>query len=202
MDLSLRLRETMLRDRHRLARRLRQLEQEAAGSSPPQTLFELPGFGEFKQRLDASTRLAEQRLASLPPISIPSELPIAEHASVIADLLRQHQVLIVCGETGSGKSTQLPKIGLQAGFGRFGLIGHTQPRRIAARSVAARLAEELGTTVGAGVGFKVRFTDRSTSQSWVKLMTDGILLAETQGDPWLNEYDLIIVDEAHERSLN
>jgi ATP-dependent helicase HrpA len=111
-------------------------------------------------------------------------------------------VVIVCGETGSGKTTQLPKICLDLGIGARGLIGHTQPRRLAARSVATRLAQELKTQVGAGVGVKIRFHDKSTPESWVKLMTDGILLAESQSDPYLNAYEAIIIDEAHERSLN
>ncbi|MGB0438462.1 MAG: DEAD/DEAH box helicase, partial [Mycobacterium sp.] len=113
-----------------------------------------------------------------------------------------NQVVILCGETGSGKTTQLPKMCLELGRGVHGLIGHTQPRRIAARSVAARIASELKTEVGAAVGFKVRFSDQVSERSYLKLMTDGILLAEIQSDPQLNAYDTIIVDEAHERSLN
>ena len=120
----------------------------------------------------------------------------------IAAAIREHQVIVVCGETGSGKSTQLPKICLELGRGVEGLIGHTQPRRIAARSVATRIAEELGVSVGREVGFKVRFADATSQQTYIKLMTDGILLAETQSRPFLDEYDTIIVDEAHERSLN
>ena len=117
-------------------------------------------------------------------------------------MIANHQVVIVCGETGSGKTTQLPKICLDLGIGARGLIGHTQPRRLAARSVATRLAQELKTQVGAGVGVKIRFHDKLTADSWVKLMTDGILLAESQSDPYLNAYEAIIIDEAHERSLN
>ena len=117
-------------------------------------------------------------------------------------MIAKNQVVIVCGETGSGKTTQLPKICLDLGIGARGLIGHTQPRRLAARSVATRLAQELKTQVGAGVGVKIRFHDKSTADSWVKLMTDGILLAESQSDPYLNAYEAIIIDEAHERSLN
>ena len=120
----------------------------------------------------------------------------------IAAALAAHQVIIVCGETGSGKTTQLPKICLQLGRGQRGLIGHTQPRRIAATSTAKRIAQELGSPPGMHVGFKVRFNDTLSSGSWVKLMTDGILLAETQGDPLLKQYDTLIIDEAHERSLN
>jgi ATP-dependent helicase HrpA len=111
-------------------------------------------------------------------------------------------VVIVCGETGSGKTTQLPKICLELGRGVAGLIGHTQPRRIAARATASRIAHELKSELGATVGYKIRFTDRIGPQSYIKLMTDGILLAETQGDPLLSAYDTLIIDEAHERSLN
>ncbi len=131
-----------------------------------------------------------------------AELPVNERRAEVAELIGKHQVVIVCGETGSGKTTQVPKICLELGRGARGLIGHTQPRRLAARSVATRLAQELQTQVGAGVGVKIRFHDRTTPDSWVKLMTDGILLAESQGDPYLSAYDTIIIDEAHERSLN
>lgn len=202
MDLSDRIREAMVRDQYHLRRAFDKLQQEARRNRPPSPLESLDGFTTLVERLEASIAKASRRASSLPPLHIPPELPIAQHAEGIIELLRREQVIIVCGETGSGKSTQLPKIAMQAGFGIRGLIGHTQPRRIAARSVAARLAEELGTELGEGVGFKVRFSDRSSSQSWIKLMTDGILLAETQGDRWLADYDLIIVDEAHERSLN
>ncbi len=142
------------------------------------------------------------RRAGLPRPEFQGDLPVNERRDDIADLIRKNQVVIVCGETGSGKTTQLPKICLDLGLGARGLIGHTQPRRLAARSVATRLAQELKTQVGAGVGVKIRFQDRSTPESWVKLMTDGILLAESQSDPYLNAYEAIIIDEAHERSLN
>lgn len=138
----------------------------------------------------------------LPPITFPEELPVSGKRKEIADALRAHQVIIVCGETGSGKTTQLPKICLELGRGASGLIGHTQPRRIAASSTAKRIAQELGSPLGEHVGFKVRFTDTLSSGASVKLMTDGILLAETQTDPLLKQYDTIIIDEAHERSLN
>ncbi len=144
----------------------------------------------------------QARAAAKPPVRYPPELPVAQRAGEIARAIRAHQVVIVCGETGSGKTTQLPKICLAAGRGERGLIGHTQPRRIAARAVAARIAQELGQAVGAAIGFKVRFTDETRPEAYVKLMTDGILLAETQGDRDLLSYDTIIVDEAHERSLN
>ena len=139
----------------------------------------------------------------VPPISFPESLPVSARREEIALALQQHQVVIVCGETGSGKTTQLPKIALQLGRAAKGrLIGHTQPRRIAASSVAKRIAQELNSPLGEVVGFKVRFQDRLQSGASVKLMTDGILLAETQSDPLLRGYDTLIVDEAHERSLN
>src|SRR5690242_17991177 len=135
-------------------------------------------------------------------ISYPPELPVSQRRDEIAAAIRDHQVVVVAGETGSGKTTQLPKICLELGRGRKGMIGHTQPRRIAARSVAERIAEELGTELGDLVGYQVRFTDRTSKRSRVKLMTDGILLAELQRDRQLRRYDTIIIDEAHERSLN
>ncbi|HEY4316886.1 MAG TPA: ATP-dependent RNA helicase HrpA [Herbaspirillum sp.] len=138
----------------------------------------------------------------LPPITYPEELPVSGRRQEIAAALRANQVIIVSGETGSGKTTQLPKICLELGRGQAGLIGHTQPRRIAASSTAKRIAHELGSPPGEHVGFKVRFADTLTKGAWIKLMTDGILLAETQGDPMLRQYDTIIIDEAHERSLN
>ena len=142
------------------------------------------------------------RAARRPVIAYPPELPVAQRADEIATAIRDHQVVIVCGETGSGKTTQIPKICLAEGRGERGMIGHTQPRRIAARAVASRIAQELGTEIGALVGYKVRFTDHTRPEAFVKLMTDGILLAETQADRLLAAYDTIIVDEAHERSLN
>src|SRR5687767_1225665 len=136
-------------------------------------------------------------------ITFPPELPVSARRDDIAAAIRDHQVVIVAGETGSGKTTQLPKICLELGRGGDGkLIGHTQPRRIAARSVAERIAEELGTQLGDLVGYQVRFTDRTSKASRVKVMTDGILLAELQRDRQLRRYDTIIIDEAHERSLN
>ncbi|MBS1159139.1 MAG: hrpA [Proteobacteria bacterium] len=157
---------------------------------------------DFAALLAKSRTALEQRQRSLPKPEFQADLPVNERRSEIAELIRKHQVVIVCGETGSGKTTQLPKICLDIGRGAAGLIGHTQPRRLAARSVATRLAQELKTQVGAGVGVKIRFQDRSTADSWIKLMTDGILLAESQSDPYLSAYDTIIIDEAHERSLN
>ena len=141
------------------------------------------------------------RFSTLSP-DFPPDLPISARRDEIAAAIAAHQVIIVCGETGSGKTTQLPKICLTLGRGAAGLIGHTQPRRLAARATASRIAQELGSPLGQVVGYKIRFTDRVSSESYIKLMTDGILLAETQGDPLLAAYDTIIIDEAHERSLN
>ncbi len=138
----------------------------------------------------------------LPSVSFPEELPVSGRRDEIAAALRANQVVIVSGETGSGKTTQLPKICLSIGRGEKGLIGHTQPRRIAASSTAKRIAQELGSPPGMHVGYKVRFNDTLSDGAWIKLMTDGILLAETQGDPLLRQYDTLIIDEAHERSLN
>ena len=145
---------------------------------------------------------AAARRSRLPIISYPEELPVSARRADIARAVAQHQVVIVCGETGSGKTTQLPKICLELGRGIHGLVGHTQPRRIAARATAARIAQELGTELGSAVGYKIRFTEKSSRDAYIKLMTDGILLAETQGDPDLKAYDTLIIDEAHERSLN
>ncbi|MBF0955373.1 MAG: DEAD/DEAH box helicase, partial [Actinomyces sp.] len=145
------------------------------------------------------------RAAAIPLISFP-DLPVSARRDEIAQAISQHQVVIISGETGSGKTTQIPKICLQLGRGVAGMIGHTQPRRIAARSVAERIAAELGQKVGKEpgevVGYQVRFTDEVGPTTLVKLMTDGILLAEIQSDPMLRRYDTLIIDEAHERSLN
>ena len=151
--------------------------------------------------MSTATRRAPPRNA-IPPISFPEELPVSGRRNEIARAIGEHQVVIVCGETGSGKTTQLPKICLTIGRGQQGLIGHTQPRRIAASTIARRIAQELDTAPGEVVGYKVRFSDRTRPGASIKLMTDGILLAETQADPRLSAYDTIIIDEAHERSLN
>jgi len=181
------------------ARRLRALSRElrqAAGPKRDKAQADLAAL------LEASRAAVGARRERLPKPEFQLDLPVNERRADIAELIAKHQVVIVCGETGSGKTTQLPKICLDLGIGARGLIGHTQPRRLAARSVATRLAQELKTQVGAGVGVKIRFQDRSSADSWVKLMTDGILLAESQSDPYLNAYEAIIIDEAHERSLN
>ena len=144
----------------------------------------------------------QRRLANLPRPTYPDELPVVARRAEIARAIEANQVVIVCGETGSGKTTQLPKICLDIKRGVHGLIGHTQPRRIAARTVASRIAQELQSPLGHAVGYKIRFSDRVSADTYVKLMTDGILLAETQGDRLLRAYDTLIIDEAHERSLN
>src|SRR4051794_5514565 len=148
-------------------------------------------------RLATRERLIVQR-----PIRYPDTLPIAARRDDLVAAIRDHQVIVVAGETGSGKSTQLPKLCLDAGRGIDGMIGHTQPRRVAARTIAERVAEELGTTVGDGVGFTVRFDDRVGDGTLVRVMTDGILLNELHRDRDLRRYDTLIIDEAHERSLN
>ncbi|OOG63924.1 ATP-dependent RNA helicase HrpA [Rhodanobacter sp. B04] len=152
--------------------------------------------------IERSAAKRAARKASKPAIRLDESLPITARADDIVALIRKHQIVVIAGETGSGKTTQLPKLCLAAGCGEAGMIGCTQPRRLAARSVAHRVAEELGTPLGEQVGFQVRFNDQVSERSLIKFMTDGILLAETQGDPWLSAYDTIIIDEAHERSLN
>ncbi len=156
----------------------------------------------FGQALQASVQAFEQRAASLPAITLDDSLPIAREGGRIVELIRSHQVVVIAGETGSGKTTQLPKLCLAAGRGVAGMIGCTQPRRIAARAVARRVAEELAVPMGGAVGYQVRFNDNLGQDTRIKFMTDGILLAEIASDRWLSNYDTIIVDEAHERSLN
>ncbi len=156
----------------------------------------------FDKALAVSVARREARAARVPEVSLDESLPIAREGERIVELIRRHPVVVVAGETGSGKTTQLPKLCLAAGRGVAGMIGCTQPRRIAARSVARRVAEELGTEIGRGVGYQVRFTDQVGEDTHVKFMTDGILLAEIASDRWLSAYDTIIIDEAHERSLN
>ncbi len=154
----------------------------------------------------AHNSLSRRGANPIPAFDFPEELPVSARRDDIAQALKQHPVIIVCGETGSGKTTQLPKIclslGRGVGAGGQGLIGHTQPRRLAATSVAKRIASELNSELGAVVGYKIRFNDQISRGASVKLMTDGILLAETQTDPLLRAYDTLIIDEAHERSLN
>ncbi len=192
-ELTERLPLAMAADAVRLAARIQRARARRAAE---------PEWTRLAADLARSMAKREARARDKPAIRYPGDLPVAQRAGEIERAIRSHQVIIVCGETGSGKTTQLPKICLAAGRGEAGLIGHTQPRRIAARAVATRIAHELGEPVGGAVGFKVRFTDHTRPDAYIKLMTDGILLAETQGDRELAAYDTIIVDEAHERSLN
>ncbi|ARF56154.1 ATP-dependent RNA helicase HrpA [Streptomyces gilvosporeus] len=191
-----RLPELMLRDQQRLGRRLDGARRIRKPEARAAVLAEIAaGIDE------AELRIAERR-AAVPEITYPDELPVSQKRDEILQAIRDHQVVIVAGETGSGKTTQIPKICMELGRGVRGLIGHTQPRRIAARTVAERVAQELRTPLGEAVGWKVRFTDQVGGDTLVKLMTDGILLAEIQTDRELRQYDTIIIDEAHERSLN
>ena len=160
------------------------------------------GLSKIEEKYRKSHEIFLKRLAALPKPEFDNTLPVHEKLEEIKKAIAENQVTIICGETGSGKTTQLPKICLELGRGAAGLIGHTQPRRLAARSVAERIAEELKSEIGSAVGYKVRFTDHTSRDACVKLMTDGILLAETQTDRYLAAYDTIIIDEAHERSLN
>ncbi len=184
----------MWRDQHRLQRRLHDVGRLSGDKR-----------GSTVAKLASDVATAQQKVAHrtslLPTISYP-DLPITARREELLEVIANNQVVIVAGETGSGKSTQLPKLCLELGRGVLGLIGHTQPRRVAARAVAERVAEELGSEIGQTVGYAVRFTDRVGEDSLVKVMTDGILLAETQRDRWLSAYDTLIIDEAHERSLN
>ncbi|WGL16373.1 ATP-dependent RNA helicase HrpA [Microbulbifer bruguierae] len=187
----------MGRDRFRLQRTLSNARRRLQEGKPADRMLE-----QLEAQITASQALAEARRSKLPWVEWPEELPVVARRQEIAELIAANQVVVVAGETGSGKTTQLPKICLELGRGIFGQIGHTQPRRIAARTVANRIAEELGQPLGDSVGYQVRFTDQSTEHTHVKLMTDGILLAEIQRDPLLSHYDTLIIDEAHERSLN
>jgi ATP-dependent helicase HrpA len=200
------LQTCMLADKHALRRKLRDvadLQKSLQKLSDENAKLKVQRLlGEIAQKVHVSQTKFAARLAHLPKPEYPLELPVSARRDEISAAIQKNQVVIVCGETGSGKTTQLPKICLELGRGVSGLIGHTQPRRIAARSVASRIAQELNSPLGEVVGYKVRFNDKITDGSYVKLMTDGILLAETQGDKFLNAYDTIIIDEAHERSLN
>jgi len=187
-ELEKKIGQCMLRDQHRLRKALARTRAEDAEG--------------LSRQIDKSIAEHEQRLKTAPSISFPEALPVSEKREEIAEAIRNNQVVVIAGETGSGKTTQIPKICLELGLGYKGLIGHTQPRRLAARAVAERIAEELGQPLGKSVGYQVRFEDNSSADTLVKLMTDGILLAEIQQDRFLSKYEVIIIDEAHERSLN
>ena len=177
----------MARDRHRLNRLRKDKRTETA---------------EIEKLIEQSNHKVRQRLARLPKIKLNQDLPVTQYADRLIAAIQKHQVIIVAGETGSGKTTQLPQIAMLAGRGLTGMIGHTQPRRLAARSVSQRIAEEVGEKLGESIGFKIRFNEQGSQDSIVRLMTDGILLAELTNDRFLSKYDTIIIDEAHERSLN
>lgn len=188
--------ECLIKDRFRFSKRIdgaSKIKNESARNAV---------FDEIALDIAQSMMVVEQRKQQMPKIEYPALLPVSQKRDDIAQAIAHHQVVIVAGESGSGKTTQLPKICAELGRGKYGLIGHTQPRRLAARSVANRIAEEMETELGGFVGYKVRFTDQISDQTQIKLMTDGILLAEIQNDRFLNQYDTIIIDEAHERSLN
>ncbi|PNV33883.1 ATP-dependent RNA helicase HrpA [Streptomyces sp. DH-12] len=196
-SLASRLSELSLRDAHRLGRRL----EGARKIRKPEARAAV--LGEIEAEVAAAEERMAARRARVPEVRYPEQLPVSQKKDAIAEAIRDHQVVIVAGETGSGKTTQIPKICMELGRGVRGMIGHTQPRRIAARTVAERVAEELDTPLGEAVGWKVRFTDQvNPDATFIKLMTDGILLAEIQTDRELRAYDTIIIDEAHERSLN
>jgi ATP-dependent helicase HrpA len=187
-----------LADRHLLRGLLSKIDRLESGSQD----YRL-GLAELEKRIRNSRAEVQARADNIPAeISLPDSLPVSERAEEIVELIKGHQVVVVAGETGSGKTTQLPKLCLRAGLGRFGMIGHTQPRRLAAVSVASRIAEELRSEPGQGVGYQIRFSDQTVKNTYLKLMTDGILLNEIQQDRFLNNYDALIIDEAHERSLN
>ncbi len=189
--------QIMLKDQFAARRNIQSIQSRLKASKPVDELLV-----KLQKQVDRSAQQLQARLQNKPLTSYPDELPVSQKRDEIIAAIEKNQVIIICGETGSGKTTQLPKMCLDAGLGIRGIIGHTQPRRLAARSVANRIAEELKTQTGNAVGYKVRFSDALNDNSLIKLMTDGILLSETHHDPFLNQYDCIIIDEAHERSLN
>ncbi|MFQ3280922.1 ATP-dependent RNA helicase HrpA [Reinekea sp.] len=187
----------MAKDRHGLLAKCRKIQTMQKQHKPTDQALQ-----RLDQQFRVSSEAYKQRLERLPEIKLADDLPVTEHADKIRSAIRDNQVVVIAGETGSGKTTQIPKLCMLEGRGIAGLIGHTQPRRLAARSVASRIAEELNVKLGELVGYQVRFTDESNDQTAIKLMTDGILLNEIQFDPYLSKYDTLIIDEAHERSLN
>ncbi len=195
-----RLPDVMTRDREIYSGRLKKIQQKSKGEKPSKHLFQ--HLSTLEKSVETSIRKKQKRHARKPAVTFPIALPITDKKDEIVRAIRANQVVIIEGETGSGKSTQIPKMCLEAGLGIGGMIGCTQPRRIAATTIAKRIALELGEKTGNSVGYKIRFKDRISSDSYIKIMTDGILLAETQHDPNLYEYDALIIDEAHERSLN
>jgi len=198
-NLEVKIRECLSKDKAGFKRRLKLIRQKNKSKTSE-------GVSESIQKLskhiDKSIAVLNQKKSNIPAVEFPENLPITAKLPDIEKAIREHQVIVLCGETGSGKTTQLPKLCLKMGRGVDGLIGHTQPRRLAARSVSVRIAEELNTEPGSAVGYKVRFKDQTQEKSYIKLMTDGVLLAEIQKSPLLKQYDTLIIDEAHERSLN
>jgi ATP-dependent helicase HrpA len=190
--LSKKIPQTMCYERHSFILKLHNLRQK----------LDQHKLDDLTQKIEKSIEIQQKRIENLPKINFADDLPINQHIDEIAELIENNQVVIIAGETGCGKTTQIPKICLKIGRGTTGFIGCTQPRRIAARSISARIATELETNIGHAVGYKIRFSDKFNENTYIKLMTDGILLAETQGDRFLDAYDTIIIDEAHERSLN
>jgi len=189
--------QIMLKDQFASRRKIQSIQSRIKASKPVEE-----SLVNLQMKVDKSARQYQLRLQNKPVTSYPDDLPVSQKHDQIVTAIKNHPVIIICGETGSGKTTQLPKMCLDAGLGIAGMIGHTQPRRLAARSVANRIAEELKTQPGNVVGYKVRFSDSLGENSLIKLMTDGVLLSEIHHDPFLNQYDCIIIDEAHERSLN
>lgn len=212
-DLRSKLNDCLIKDRHRFRQQLNRLlpkkpvkrddaESSDATKDPVQEKLQAQSkLRMLAEKINESVAHAEMRRAALPALNWP-DLPVVERLEDLKKAISEHQVVVVAGETGSGKTTQLPKICLSLGRGVHGMIGHTQPRRLAARAVANRIAEECQSELGDLVGYRIRFNDQVSSRTLVKLMTDGMLLAEIQQDPYLNQYDTLIIDEAHERSLN
>ena len=190
------LSNVLKQDYRRIAARLRGVNKIKNAEKQSQVLDKI------SKEIESSVLLREKKTVNLPTISYPENLPVSQKQAEIKKAIDGHQVVIIAGETGSGKTTQIPKMCLELGRGIEGKIGHTQPRRLAARSVANRLCQELDCQLGAAVGYKVRFNDQVNQETYIKLMTDGVLLAEMQHDRYLNQYDTLIIDEAHERSLN
>jgi ATP-dependent helicase HrpA len=191
--------DAMLRDQCYVRRRLSRLQKSRRRTEENAVFSEL---GRLEKKLSASAEERKIRDKRIPRVSFPEELPISARSQEIIQAIQDNPVVIISGETGCGKSTQIPKMCLRAGRGVGGMIACTQPRRIAAITIAHRIASELKENLGRSVGYKIRFRDRTSPEAYIKILTDGMLLAETQSDSWLSSYDTLIIDEAHERSLN
>jgi len=199
-EISRLLPQVMLRDSYRVREKLAQILSSSLPRRNPAKATDL--LLRLKQQLEESAEEKRARQRRKPRLSYPHELPITRHRQEIVRAIKENRVVIVSGETGCGKSTQLPKMCLEAGQGLAGKIACTQPRRLAAITIAQRISDELHQPLGRAVGYKIRFQDKTSPGSYLKILTDGMLLAETQGDHLLTEYDTIIIDEAHERNLN